>query len=34
VKKAGLGSLTEGEQLSYELVNLLGKQAAQNLRTA
>ena len=32
VKKAGLGSLTRGAQLSYKLVNLLGKQAARNLR--
>ena len=32
VKKAGLGSLTEGEHLSYDLINRLGKEAAQNLR--
>jgi cold shock protein len=34
VKKAGLTSISEGERLSYELVNRLGKQAAQNLRIA
>ena len=34
VKKAGLESLREGVRLSYDLVNRLGKVAAQNLRVA
>ena len=34
VKRAGLASLSEGVQLSYMLVVVLGKQAAQNIRIA
>jgi CspA family cold shock protein len=32
VRKAGLGSLTKGARLSYELVNRLGKQSAHDLQ--
>ncbi len=32
VRKAGLGSLTKGARLSYELVNRLGKQSAHHLQ--
>ena len=32
VTKSGLGSLTEGARLSYELVNRLGKQSAHHLQ--
>jgi CspA family cold shock protein len=34
VKKAGLRSLAEGEQLRFDLVNRLGKETAQNLQIA
>ena len=34
VKKAGLSSLAEGEQLRFDLVNCLGKETAQNLQIA
>ncbi len=34
VEKAGLGTLEEGEKISYELVTERGKQAAGNLARA
>ena len=34
VEKAGLGSLTEGQRISYEVVTERGKQAAGNLQAA
>jgi CspA family cold shock protein len=34
VEKAGLGTLEEGEKVSYELVTERGKQAAGNLSRA
>lgn len=34
VEKAGLGTLEEGEKVSYELVTERGKQAAGNLARA
>jgi CspA family cold shock protein len=33
VEKAGLGTLTEGQQISYEVTTERGKQAATNLRS-
>lgn len=32
VERAGLGSLVEGQKLSYEIVTERGKQAAANLK--
>ena len=34
VEKAGLGTLTEGQKVSYEVVTERGKQAAGNLQSA
>jgi len=34
VEKAGMGSLVEGQKVSYEIVTERGKQAAGNLRPA
>lgn len=34
VEKAGMGSLTEGQRVSYEVVTERGKQAAGNLQSA
>ncbi|MDH3915810.1 MAG: cold-shock protein [Chromatiales bacterium] len=34
VEAAGLGSLTEGQRISYEVVTERGKQAAGNLQAA
>ena len=34
VEAAGLGSLTEGQRISYEVVTERGKQAADNLQSA
>ena len=34
VEKAGLGTLSEGEKVSYEIVTERGKQAAGNLQPA
>jgi len=34
VERAGLGTLREGEKVSYEVVTERGKQAAGNLRAA
>ncbi|MEQ8861451.1 MAG: cold-shock protein [Pseudomonadales bacterium] len=34
VEKAGLGSLTEGQRVSYEVVEERGKKAAGNLQSA
>jgi len=34
VEAAGLGSLTEGQRVSYEVVTERGKQAAGNLQAA
>lgn len=34
VEQAGLGSLTEGQRLEYEVLTERGKQAAGNLRSA
>lgn len=33
VEKAGMGTLTEGQQISYEVTTERGKQAATNLRS-
>ena len=32
VEKAGLGSLNEGDKVSYEIVQNRGKESAENLR--
>jgi CspA family cold shock protein len=34
VEKAGMGSLNEGQQVSFDIVTERGKQAAGNLRSA
>jgi cold shock protein len=34
VEKAGLGTLTEGQRVSYEVVNERGKKAAGSLQAA
>jgi cold shock protein len=34
VEKAGMGSLVEGQKVSYEIVTERGKQAAGNLKSA
>jgi CspA family cold shock protein len=34
VEKAGMGSLVEGQKVSYEIVTERGKQAAGNLKPA
>ncbi len=34
VERAGLGTLVEGQKLSFEVVTERGKQAAGNLKTA
>ncbi|MBT8131112.1 MAG: cold-shock protein [Gammaproteobacteria bacterium] len=34
VESAGLGTLTEGQRVSYEIVTERGKQAAGNLKSA
>jgi CspA family cold shock protein len=34
VERAGMGSLNEGQQVSYEIVTERGKTAASNLRPA
>jgi cold shock protein len=34
VEKAGLGTLTEGQRVSYEVVSERGKKAASNLQAA
>ena len=34
VERAGLGTLVEGQKLSFEVVTKRGKQAAGNLKTA
>ena len=34
VEKAGLGTLTEGQRVSYEVISERGKQAAGNLQAA
>jgi len=34
VEKAGMGSLVEGQKVSYEIVSERGKQAAGNLKPA
>ena len=34
VERAGMGSLTEGQRISYEVVTERGKQAAGNLQAA
>jgi CspA family cold shock protein len=34
VEKAGLGTLTEGQRVSYEVVSERGKKAAGNLQAA
>ncbi len=34
VERAGLGTLTEGQRISYEVVTERGKQAAGNLQAA
>ncbi len=34
VEKAGLGTLTEGQRVSYEVVEERGKKAAGNLQSA
>ena len=34
VEKAGLGTLTEGQRISYEVVSERGKKAAGNLQAA
>ncbi|HUN51700.1 MAG TPA: cold-shock protein [Candidatus Sulfotelmatobacter sp.] len=34
VERAGLGSLTEGQKLSYDVVSERGKFAADNLKSA
>jgi cold shock protein len=34
VEKAGLGSLNEGDKVSYEIVQNRGKESAENLRVA
>ena len=34
VERAGLGTLTEGQKVSYEVVTERGKQAADNLQSA
>jgi len=34
VERSGLGTLVEGQRLSYEIVKERGKEAADNLKTA
>lgn len=34
VERAGMGTLTEGQQVSYDVTTERGKQAATNLRAA
>ncbi len=34
VERSGLGTLVEGQRLSYDIVNERGKEAADNLKTA
>jgi CspA family cold shock protein len=34
VERAGLGTLREGERVSYEIITERGKQAASNLKSA
>jgi len=34
VERAGLGTLREGDKISYDVVNERGKDAASNLRSA
>ena len=34
VERAGMGSLREGQKISYDVVNERGKDAASNLRNA
>jgi len=34
VEKSGLGSLTEGQRISYDVVEERGKKAASNLKAA
>jgi CspA family cold shock protein len=34
VERAGLGTLVQGQQVSYDVVTERGKQAAGNLRSA
>lgn len=34
VERAGIGTLTEGQRVSYEIVTERGKQAAANLQAA
>ena len=34
VEKAGLGTLTEGQRISYEVISERGKNAASNLQAA
>lgn len=34
VERAGLGTLTEGQRVSYDVVTERGKQAADNLKAA
>ena len=34
VEKAGLGTLTEGQRISYEVISERGKKAASNLQAA
>ena len=34
VERAGLGTLAEGQKVSYEVVTERGKQAADNLQSA
>lgn len=34
VERAGMGSLTEGQQISYEVVTERGRSAASNLQAA
>ncbi len=34
VERSGLGTLTEGQRLSYDIVKERGKEAADNLKTA